>query len=52
LETALIYKNFPTAAYLKLKGPKTLSNRMDISTAIVGKPGNKYSQGIIKAFSK
>jgi hypothetical protein len=39
-------------AYLKLKGPKTLSNRMDISTAIVGKPGNKYSQGIIKAFSK
>lgn len=39
-------------AYLKLKGPKTLSNRMDISTAIVGKAGNKYSQGIIKAFSK
>ena len=39
-------------AYLKLKGPKTLSNRMDMSTAIVGKPGNKYSQGIIKAFSK
>jgi hypothetical protein len=39
-------------AYLKIKGPKTLSNRMDMSTAIVGKPGNKYSQGIIKAFSK
>jgi hypothetical protein len=39
-------------AYLKIKGPKTLSNRMDMSTAIVGKPGNKYQQGIIKAFSK
>ena len=39
-------------AYLKIKGPKTLSNRMDIATAIVGKPGNKYSQGIIKAFRK
>ena len=39
-------------AYLKIKGPKTLSNRMDISTAIVGKPGNKFAQGIIKAFSK
>jgi hypothetical protein len=39
-------------AYLKLKGPNTLSNRMDISTAIVGKPGNKFAQGIIKAFSK
>ena len=39
-------------AYLKLKGPHTLSNRMDMATAIVGKPGNKYSQGIIKAFSK
>lgn len=39
-------------AYLKIKGPKTLSNRMDMATAIVGKPGNKYSQGIIKAFSK
>ena len=39
-------------AYLKIKGPKTLSNRMDMATAIVGRPGNKYSQGIIKAFSK
>jgi hypothetical protein len=39
-------------AYLKIKGPKTLSNRMDISTAIVGKPNNKYAQGIIKAFQK
>jgi hypothetical protein len=39
-------------AYLKIKGPKTLSNRMDISTAIVGKPGNKFAQGIIKAFQK
>ena len=39
-------------AYLKIKGPKTLSNRMDIATAIVGKPGNKFAQGIIKAFSK
>ena len=39
-------------AYLKIKGPKTLSNRMDMSTAIVGKPGNKFAQGIIKAFSK
>lgn len=39
-------------AYLKIKGPKTLSNRMDIATAIIGKPGDKYSQGIIKAFRK
>ncbi len=39
-------------AFLKLKGPKTLSNRMDISTAIVGKPNNKFAQGIIKAFGK
>ena len=39
-------------AYLKIKGPKTLSNRMDISTAIVGKPNNKFAQGIIKAFQK
>jgi len=39
-------------AYLKIKGPKTLSNRMDISTAIVGKSGNKFAQGIIKAFQK
>jgi hypothetical protein len=39
-------------AYLKIKGPKTLSNRMDISTAIVGKPNNKFAQGIIKAFKK
>ena len=39
-------------AYLKIKGPKTLSNRMDMSNAIVGKPGNKFAQGIIKAFSK
>ena len=39
-------------AYLKIKGPKTLSNRMDISTAIVGKPNNKFTQGIIKAFQK
>jgi hypothetical protein len=39
-------------AFLKIKGPKTLSNRMDISTAIVGKPNNKFAQGIIKAFGK
>ena len=39
-------------AFLKLKGPHTLSNRMDISTAIVGKANNKYAQGIIKAFSE
>ena len=39
-------------AYLKIKGPHTLSNRMDISTAIVGKANNKYAQGIIKAFSE
>ena len=39
-------------AYLKMKGPHTLSNRMDISTAIVGKANNKYAQGIIKAFSE
>lgn len=39
-------------AYLKIKGPKTLSNRMDIATAIVGKPNNKFAQGIIKAFQK
>jgi hypothetical protein len=39
-------------AYLKIKGPKTLSNRMDMSTAIVGKPNNKFAQGIIKAFQK
>jgi hypothetical protein len=35
-----------------MKGPHTLSNRMDISTAIVGKANNKYAQGIIKAFSE
>ena len=39
-------------AYLKMKGPHTLSNRMDISTAIVGKANNKFAQGIIKAFSE
>lgn len=39
-------------AYLKIKGPNTLKNRMDISTAIVGKPNNKFAQGIIKAFQK
>jgi len=39
-------------AFLKMKGPHTLSNRMDISTAIVGKANNKYAQGIIKAFSE
>jgi hypothetical protein len=39
-------------AYLRIKGPKTLSNRMDIATAIVGKPNNKFAQGIIKAFQK
>lgn len=39
-------------AYLKIKGPHTLSNRMDISTAIVGKANNKFAQGIIKAFSE
>lgn len=39
-------------AYLKIKGPNTLSNRMDISTAIVGKANNKFAQGIIKAFSE
>lgn len=39
-------------AYLKIKGPKTLINRVDIATAIVGNPGNKFAQGIIKAFSK
>ena len=39
-------------AFLKIKGPKTLSNRMDISTAIAGKPNNKFAQGIIKAFGK
>jgi hypothetical protein len=39
-------------AFLKMKGPHTLSNRMDISTAIVGKANNKFAQGIIKAFSE
>ena len=39
-------------AYLKIKGPHTLSNRLDISTAIVGKANNKFAQGIIKAFSE
>ena len=39
-------------AYLKMKGPHTLSNRMDISTAIVGKANNKFAQGIIKAFKE
>jgi len=39
-------------AFVKIKGPKTLSNRMDIVTAIVGKPNNKFAQGIIKAFGK
>jgi hypothetical protein len=39
-------------AYLKIKGLHTLSNRMYISTAIVGKPNNKFAQGIIKAFSE
>jgi hypothetical protein len=39
-------------AYLKIKGLHTLSNRMYISTGIVGKPNNKFAQGIIKAFSE
>ena len=39
-------------AFLKMKGPHTLSNRMDISTAIVGKTNNKFAKGIIKQFQE
>ena len=39
-------------AYLKIKGPKQLSNRKDMATALSARPGNKFAQGIIKAFSK